>query len=64
MDGVRVLPPSDRAAFASMRASMDAALDGVPLPAASAGVDAGAAKEEEAFEAAPDADGGAPEGGF
>lgn len=34
MDGVRVLPPSDREAFQHRRAELDGVLDGVPLPAA------------------------------
>ena len=34
MDGVRVLPPTDRDAFARARAELDAIIDGVPLPSA------------------------------
>lgn len=34
MDGVRVLPPADRDAFARKRADFDAIIDGVPLPSA------------------------------
>lgn len=34
MDGVRVLPPPDRDAFARKRAELDALIDGVPLPSA------------------------------
>jgi murein DD-endopeptidase MepM/ murein hydrolase activator NlpD len=34
MDGVKVLPSSDRDAFARRRAELDAILDGVPLPTA------------------------------
>lgn len=32
MDGVRVLPPSDREVFAKRRVELDAALDAIPLP--------------------------------
>jgi murein DD-endopeptidase MepM/ murein hydrolase activator NlpD len=34
MDGVRVLPPADRDAFARRRADFDAIIDGVALPSA------------------------------
>ncbi|MBX3207340.1 MAG: M23 family metallopeptidase [Labilithrix sp.] len=34
MDGVRVLPPADRDAFAKKRADLDALIDGVALPSA------------------------------
>jgi hypothetical protein len=34
MDGVRVLPPADRDAFARKRADLDAIIDGVALPSA------------------------------
>ncbi|HVH46481.1 MAG TPA: M23 family metallopeptidase [Labilithrix sp.] len=34
MDGVRVLPPSDRDAFARRRSELDAVIDGVALPSA------------------------------
>lgn len=34
MDGVRVLPPADRDAFARRRAELDAVIDGVALPSA------------------------------
>lgn len=34
MDGVRVLPGADREAFAARRTELDAALDAIPLPAA------------------------------
>lgn len=34
MDGVRVLPPSDRDAFAKKRTELDSALDGIALPSA------------------------------
>jgi murein DD-endopeptidase MepM/ murein hydrolase activator NlpD len=34
MDGMRVLPPSDREAFAKNRGELDAVLDGIALPAA------------------------------
>jgi murein DD-endopeptidase MepM/ murein hydrolase activator NlpD len=34
MDGVRVLPPSDRESFATKRGELDAILDGVALPSA------------------------------
>lgn len=34
MDGVRVLPPTDRDAFARTRAELDTIIDGVPLPSA------------------------------
>lgn len=39
MDGVRVLPAADRDAFAKKRAALDAALDAVALPAATASPD-------------------------
>src|SRR5207245_543655 len=34
MDGVRVLPPSDREVFAKRRVELDEVLEGIPLPAA------------------------------
>lgn len=34
MDGVRVLPPADRDAFAKKRGELDSAIDGIALPAA------------------------------
>ena len=34
MDGVRVLPPADRDAFARKRADLDIVIDGVALPSA------------------------------
>ena len=34
MDGVRVLPPADREAFARKRGDLDVAIDGVALPSA------------------------------
>lgn len=34
MDGIRVLPPADRDAFARKRADVDSAIDGVALPSA------------------------------
>ena len=34
MDGVRVLPPADRDAFAKRRTELDSALDGIALPSA------------------------------
>ena len=43
LDGVRVLPPVDREVFAERRATLDAALDAIPLPVAP---DAPEAKEE------------------
>ncbi|HRG98889.1 MAG TPA: M23 family metallopeptidase [Polyangiaceae bacterium] len=63
MDGVRVLPPSERGAFAAVRARLDGDLDAVSLPAATAAADAGA-RDEEVFEEAPDegADAGAAGG--
>ena len=53
MDGVRVLPPSERGAFSSARARLDRDLDAVSLPVANAVADAGA-RDEEVFEEAPD----------
>jgi hypothetical protein len=56
LDGVRVLPPSQRDEFARRREELDAALDGITLPASSApartdaGDDAG---EAEFFEEPP-----------
>jgi len=43
LDGVRVLPPSERDAFEAKRAELDAALDAIPLAslAGIAGIDAG-----------------------
>lgn len=46
MDGVRVLPPSDRDAFARIRADLDAAIDGVALPSAADAADDGDEKDE------------------
>lgn len=39
MDGVRVLPPADRDAFAKKRGDLDIAIDGIALPAASTAKD-------------------------
>jgi murein DD-endopeptidase MepM/ murein hydrolase activator NlpD len=39
MDGVRVLPPADRDAFAKKRGELDVAIDGIALPAAPAAKD-------------------------
>jgi hypothetical protein len=57
MDGVRVLPPGDREAFAAARQALDAALDAVALPAAPALGDAGS-KDEEVFDEGDDDDAG------
>lgn len=46
MDGVRVLPPSDRAVFAKRREELDAALDAIGLPAAAAPESAADDKDE------------------
>jgi len=59
MDGVRVLPARDREAFSRVRAELDAALEGVALPAAVAPADAGAHEEEVYDEGDDTADGGA-----
>jgi murein DD-endopeptidase MepM/ murein hydrolase activator NlpD len=39
MDGVRVLPPADRDAFAKKRGDLDIVIDGIALPAAPTGKD-------------------------
>jgi murein DD-endopeptidase MepM/ murein hydrolase activator NlpD len=39
MDGVRVLPPADRDAFAKKRGELDIVIDGIALPAAPTGKD-------------------------
>lgn len=57
MDGVRVLPPGDREAFAAARQALDGALDAVVLPAAPALGDAGN-KDEEVFDEGDDDDAG------
>ncbi len=57
MDGVRVLPPGDREAFAAARQALDAALDAVALPATSALADAGV-KDEEVFDEGDEDDAG------
>lgn len=58
MDGVRVLPPKDRDAFAAVRAALDAALDAVPLPTPMAPGDAGTKDEEVFDDGDDDGDGG------
>jgi murein DD-endopeptidase MepM/ murein hydrolase activator NlpD len=45
MDGVRVLPPSDRDVFAKKRAELDVLLEAIPLPVT--GADAGAAGADD-----------------
>ena len=47
MDGVRVLPPADRDAFAKKREGLDLAIDGIALPAAPSGKDEPDDKEED-----------------
>jgi murein DD-endopeptidase MepM/ murein hydrolase activator NlpD len=44
MDGVRVLPPSDREVFAKKRSELDGVLEGIPLPAAT---DPGIAEDKD-----------------
>jgi murein DD-endopeptidase MepM/ murein hydrolase activator NlpD len=46
MDGVRVLPPSDREIFAKQRAELDLVLDAIPLPPAVDAPEPPADKEE------------------
>ena len=59
MDGVRVLPARDREAFASARATLDAALDGIPLPSAIPAADAGTKDDELYDDGVDESDGGA-----
>lgn len=57
MDGVRVLPPADREAFARKRVELDAALDAVALPSApSAPNEADGGEAPDAAEADTDED--------